>query len=300
MSTLKNKGKRPIVHDSHDPPIKKRSTSSSTPKLTTRISSKSQEQENATETDVKVPDTSSKKLCDNHLVKRRTSVSSSCKTERHQSSNSKNDGPSFVCEICVEHKTANDSFSIQGCSHAYCTRCMSKYVASKLQENIIYIRCPLADCKGSLEPEYCHKILPQDVFDRWNKALCEDVIPGAQKFYCPFKSCSALMITDGEVIMESECPHCYRLFCAQCKVPWHAGISCAEFKKLNKNESSSEDMMLIKLAEKKKWKRCPHCRYYVSKKDGCNNMKCRCGHSFCYNCGTLSSTTSHLCAKCMH
>ncbi|KAJ0089553.1 hypothetical protein Patl1_13686 [Pistacia atlantica] len=241
MSTLKNKGKRPIVHDSHDPPIKKRSTSSGTPKLTTRISSsKSQEQENATETDVKEIWT-----WDMHpqITCKLVEVLCHLKYEFQKG---------YVTIIWLKEERPFQvlarlkDISPQTPKMMALLLCMSKYVASKLQENIIYIRCPLADCKGLLEPEYCHKILPQDVFDRWNKALCEDVIPGAQKFYCPFKSCSALMISDGEVIMESECPHCYRLFCAQCKVPWHAGISCAEFKKLNKNESSSEDMMLMK------------------------------------------------------
>ncbi|GAY37579.1 hypothetical protein CUMW_030130 [Citrus unshiu] len=48
-----------------------------------------------------------------------------------------------------------------------------------------------------------------------------------------------------------------------CKVPWHAGMRCEKFRKLNKNEKNSEDMELIKLAEEKKWKRCPHCNYSV-------------------------------------
>lgn len=46
-----------------------------------------------------------------------------------------------------------------------------------------------------------------------------------------------MLIADGEeVIWESECPTCRRLFCAQCQVPWHSGINCIEFQKLNKDE----------------------------------------------------------------
>ncbi|XP_024040867.1 E3 ubiquitin-protein ligase RSL1-like [Citrus sinensis] len=134
-----------------------------------------------------------------------------------------------------------------------------KYVASKLQESITTIGCPVAGCQGLLEPDYCRNILPQQVFDRWGNALCEAVIREDQKFYCPFKDCSALLIVDNrgsrKAIKESACPHCNRMFCAQCKVPWHIGIQCAQFqKKLNVNERN--DNKLMKLAEKKKWKRC--------------------------------------------
>ncbi|KAM7280166.1 hypothetical protein ACFE04_007300 [Oxalis oulophora] len=38
---------------------------------------------------------------------------------------------------------------------------------------------------------------------------------------------AATIIDEGRnVIKESECPYCRRLFCAQCKVPWHAGVQC--------------------------------------------------------------------------
>ncbi|XP_031267511.1 probable E3 ubiquitin-protein ligase RNF217 isoform X3 [Pistacia vera] len=233
--------------------------------------------------------------------KRRKPFSNPSVTETGQSSNSQNDdGPEFICEICVEPRTANDSFNIKGCSHAYCKDCTAKYVASKLQENITSIPCPVPDCGGSLEPEYCRNILPQDVFDRWGSALCEAVILEAQKFYCPYKDCSALLIDDGgEVISETKCPNCRRKFCAQCKVPWHAGIECREFQELNKDERSGEDIKLMKLALKKKWKRCPYCKYFVEKKSGCMHMKCRCGHAFCYNCGEPYTLTSngHICPK---
>ncbi|KAI9192176.1 hypothetical protein LWI28_019253 [Acer negundo] len=211
-------------------------------------------------------------------------------TETGQSSNSKsnnNDDPPFVCEICFEPKNSNESFKIKGCSHAYCVDCMSN--------------CPESDCRGLLETEYCRNLLPQEVFDRWGNALCEAVILGAQKFYCPFKDCSALLIDGGEAISQSECPNCNRLFCAQCKVAWHFGIVCTEFQKLKNGEREREDIMLMNLAQKQKWKRCPNCGFYVEKKDGCMYMKCRCRTAFCYNCGSVADAmnrTFHYCSKC--
>ncbi|XVF88959.1 hypothetical protein PTKIN_Ptkin19aG0093300 [Pterospermum kingtungense] len=222
-------------------------------------------------------------------------------TEPGESSSSPqaNLDPSFFCEICVEPKQANESFNIKGCSHAYCTDCMIKYVASKLQDNITAIRCPVGNCEGSLEPEYCRSILPREVFDRWGDALCEAMVLASERFYCPFKDCSMLLINDGgQVVKESECPNCWRLFCAQCKVPWHAGIECGDFQKLHKNEREREDIMLMNLAKQKKWGRCPKCRFVVEKIMGCKYILCRCGTAFCYDCGTTRVDGLHYCHNC--
>ncbi|PKI76031.1 probable E3 ubiquitin-protein ligase RNF217 [Punica granatum] len=221
-------------------------------------------------------------------------------TERGESSSSKARPPPFMCEICAESKDGDDLFHVQGCTHSYCKECISRYVASKLQESITSIKCPEVVCSGRLEPEHCRSILPQEVFDRWGSSLCEALILGSEKFYSPFKDCSVMLINDGsQVVKESECPYCYRMFCAQCRVPWHDGIKCEEFQKLNKNEREREDIMLTQLAKKKKWTRCPKCHFYVEKVAGCLFVWCRCGVEFCYKCGT-QSRTSHYCANCRH
>ncbi|KAF1864479.1 hypothetical protein Lal_00021902 [Lupinus albus] len=206
-----------------------------------------------------------------------------------ESSNSNNTITPFLCHICTETKTLNDAFRVHNCSHSYCTDCVVMYVESKLQENVVKIRCPEPECElGLLELYGCRGILPKEVFDRWGDALCESMILENEKFYCPFKDCSALMVNDGgELVKESECRNCRRRFCAQCRVSWHDGIDCDEFQKLNKDEREKEDILLMQLANNNKWRRCSKCRIFVEKVDGCMYIKCRCGHAFCYNCGAI-------------
>ncbi|KAF5732903.1 E3 ubiquitin-protein ligase [Tripterygium wilfordii] len=227
--------------------------------------------------------------------KRRKPFFNPSESETGQSSNSQK--LEFLCDICVEPKTTQDWFRIKGCSHAYCRDCVIKYVAYKLQDNITGIGCPVPECGGLLEPEYCRSILPKEVFDRWGNALCEAVILGSQKFYCPYKDCSALMIDDGkEIIRESKCLNCRRKICAHCKVIWHVGIECEEFQKLHKDERDREDLMLMKLAKNRRWKRCPACKFFVARNKGCSHMNCRCGTGFCYKCGDVW-TWDHYCKK---
>ncbi|KAF0911430.1 hypothetical protein E2562_008305 [Oryza meyeriana var. granulata] len=219
---------------------------------------------------------------------------------------SEEDGPSestknqrrrspFKCIICMEKFEASEQFLVSFCAHAFCNGCIGGYVAAKVSENVAVIGCPDPECKeGFVEMDTCRDIIPPELFDRWSVSLCELAL-GEKKYYCPFKDCSALLINDNdgaEKIMETECPHCHRMFCARCRVPWHDGIKCKDY------ENGEGDLMFKELAGKKKWQRCPQCRIYVEKSQGCMFMTCRCGFCFCYVCASPMSKELHYCKKC--
>ncbi|XP_059640287.1 E3 ubiquitin-protein ligase RSL1-like [Cornus florida] len=197
------------------------------------------------------------------------------------------------CEICVEKKGTDDMFRNQTCHHSFCSDCISKHVATKIQENMRVVMCPGLDCQGVVELDACRPMIVREVLERWDEMVCESMISASERFYCPFRDCSAMMVNDsvGEVIRESVCPACRRLFCAQCYVPWHPGIECEEFQRLNEDERGKEDLMVRELAKEKKWMRCPECKFYVEKTEGCLHMTCRCGFQFCYACGATYTET---------
>lgn len=205
--------------------------------------------------------------------------------------------PESFCGICMDTKAQSEMFSnARVCSHLYCLDCIRTHVSVKIKENITKVKCPDPKCKGEIGPELCRSIVPKEVLERWEDALCESLILGTQKFYCPFKDCSAMLVDDGgESVTSSECPNCNRLFCAQCKVAWHSGMDCKEFKSLGKDENNPEDIMLMKLAKNKQWRRCPSCKFFVEKRNGCNHIACRCGHHFCYRCGKKDRYGTHAC-----
>nr|GLL35073.1 E3 ubiquitin-protein ligase RNF144A-like [Ipomoea trifida] len=179
--------------------------------------------------------------------------------------------------------------------------CFATSGVTSVQENCVSsggVKCPDVSCKGIIEPRHCGSInIRKEVLDRLEIAVCESSILASQKFYCPYKDCSAMMVDDGsEMITASECPNCRRLFCAQCKVAWHAEKDCREFQSLDIEDERGreEDEMLMELAEKKQWRRCPRCSFYVERRDGCLHISCRCGKEFCYRCGATYSPL-HVC-----
>ncbi|KAL9672019.1 hypothetical protein QQ045_009593 [Rhodiola kirilowii] len=201
-----------------------------------------------------------------------------------------------VCLICMDPQQPENLFpNDKICSHKFCNHCIATYLATKVQDNIALVNCPQFGCQGTLDPQTCRPILPQPVYERWENALCESMILGSQKVYCPYKDCSAMLVDDGEEeVMASECPHCHRLFCAKCKVSWHSGIGCAEFQ-ASRNDRGREDLMAIELAKNNNWRRCPKCCFYVEKIDGCKHITCRCKYEFCYGCGSKYTGATCLC-----
>lgn len=142
------------------------------------------------------------------------------------------------------------------------------------------ITCPASDCTAVLDSHTLREVLAADVVSVWDDVLCESLIDPKMKYYCPYKDCSGLMVResvdDDQLIREAECPFCHRLFCAKCNVAWHSGIGCAEREKLKVDERDrNSELKLHDLAKERKWQRCPNCKIYVDKKEGCLHMTCR-------------------------
>ncbi|KAF7014260.1 unnamed protein product [Triticum aestivum] len=210
-------------------------------------------------------------------------------------------GEPFECAICMETVPGALKFSVSPCGHPFCRSCVARYVAAKLDDKVAGVACPHPGCEaGAVEPSSCRGVIPPDLLDRWGFLLCELAV-GAKRVYCPYQDCSALLLADAdtkEAIAEAECPHCHQLFCARCGVPWHDGLGCEEFQKLGQDERGRNELLLRRLVGRKGWQRCPKCRMFVEKSEGCNYMKCRCGNSFCYRCASKLSAENHYCKKC--
>ncbi|GMP80630.1 hypothetical protein CsSME_00035653 [Camellia sinensis var. sinensis] len=217
-------------------------------------------------------------------------ISNNAMSPAIQTSPTSNAEPSqFSCGICFEEIESWRKFRNQTCSHSFCYDCTSKHITAKIQDNVKIILCPEVDCRAPLDFNTCRQIIPNDILVKWDESLCKSLIPESQTVYCPFMDCLAMLVNDsGEVIKKIECPACWRSICARCGVPWHLEFTCEEFERLNakKKKGKDDDGLVKELAKKKSWRKCPNCKIYVEKTEGCLHITCRCGYEFCYRCGS--------------
>ncbi|XP_051126535.1 E3 ubiquitin-protein ligase RSL1-like [Andrographis paniculata] len=194
------------------------------------------------------------------------------------------------CEICLDNKENWQMYASDECSHSFCYGCTSRHIAAKIEENSKTIPCPAFHCKASLNSADCRLMIPDDILVQWDEHLCMSLIPESQKLYCPFIDCSTMLVNDGggEIVREIKCPVCKRRFCGECCVPWHPEFTCKEVRKAQSKRGGGRDgeRIVRKLARKKKWQRCPKCKMYVEKGEGCVHITCRCRYEFCYRCGS--------------
>lgn len=202
------------------------------------------------------------------------------------------------CEICLEDKARWQMFENDNCSHSFCYDCTSSHIVTKIEDKAKEIPCPALNCKVSLNFDSCRLIIPDKALVQWDEFLCLSLIPNSQKLYCPFRDCSALLVNDsGEIVREIECLECKRSFCAECRVSWHSEFTCEEFQKVYSKKKGREDKIVKMLAKKKNWRKCPKCKMYVEKSEGCVHITCRCKYQFCYRCGSKWSENHGICKR---
>lgn len=202
------------------------------------------------------------------------------------------------CGICLENKENWMMFANDPCRHSFCYECTASHIVTKIQDKVKDIACPAPGCNDVLDFDACRQMIPDDALVQWDESLCMSLIPESQKLYCPFRDCSALLVNDfGDVIEKISCLVCSRWFCAQCHVPWHTDFTCKEFQKLYAKKGGKVDKILKELAKKKSWQKCPKCKMYVEKTEGCVHITCRCKYEFCYRCGAKWSDSHGSCRR---
>ena len=178
------------------------------------------------------------------------------------------------------------------CNHRYCISCMAKYVEKIMGTYGSLPPCPQLWCSSQLSIDDCKKFLSPNLLEKFSKRLEEAQIPESDKVYCPYSNCSALMtlstLARGPQDPESssstnpsfsvtatKCQKCNRLFCIECRVPWHNDMTCDDYA----SQLSGADAELNLLEAKNQWQRCPNCKRVIELSEGCIRITCRYGNS---------------------
>jgi hypothetical protein len=73
------------------------------------------------------------------------------------------------------------------------------------------------------------------------------------------------------------CENCGAKSCYFHKVAWHENQTCEQYDKREKPIDSATEIYLSE-----KTKRCPSCKMYIQRVEGCSHMTCRCSYEFCW------------------
>lgn len=196
------------------------------------------------------------------------------------------------CKICFEDTKLCQMFTVDGCLHRYCFSCMKQHIEVKFLAGS-EAKCPHEGCESILSIESCNKLLPPEVIEIIIQRFKESSIPVSEKVYCPRPRCSALM-SKTEVLEYTknmhgnakqsgarECMKCHRLFCINCKISWHDGMTCKDYQN-SSYKNQTEDAKLKSLAREKLWRPCARCSHLVELAEGCYHIICRSVSFFCF------------------
>jgi len=213
----------------------------------------------------------------------------------------------FTCRICIEEKPLNEFVKWVrpirdqvatvrevpfGClAHLarnpqnksidpVCKTCIGRSFSAKL--DMLDVRqvsrgCLVLGCDTNWEQQFITRFLDSEALEKFNVAMFKawktDVQPPLVT--CVSPTCNAIGLPDvfSPGYPQVSCYTCATRYCAQCEVPWHKDLSCAEYsaKAVNENVTESEQEIL-NLMQRKDGRRCPSCQLVITKNGGCSSM----------------------------
>ncbi|KAG8512404.1 E3 ubiquitin-protein ligase RNF144A [Galemys pyrenaicus] len=106
--------------------------------------------------------------------------------------------------------------------------------------------------------------------------------------WCPASACQAvcqLQELGPQTPQLVQCKACDTEFCSACKASWHPGQGCPETMPITFLPGESSSAFTLEEDDDAPIKRCPQCRVYIERDEGCAQMMCKsCKHAFCWYC----------------
>lgn len=179
----------------------------------------------------------------------------------------------YFCPPSASDEASNSNTS--DASHGYCGDCLVQGIR--------------VATKGHQPFRCCGKIFDTNKYpcaslSAEEKQAYEDIVEELttpRPLYCYHFRCSSFIkpaLINGDV---GTCPKCYAETCKHCRLASHPHQLCT------KDENVA---MLLAMAKRRGWKRCPVCGSMVELTEGCHIIKCKCAWSFCYRCGANNQT----------
>ena len=184
------------------------------------------------------------------------------------------------CGICGEEIEYSDRKKVmQPCKHYFCIDCWYEYLKEKINNaNVFKINCMMHECAFSLSEHFVKSIIAQNtnLLQKYDKFLTRKKLMESNKKikFCPFPDCDGYAEKKNrkETIVICNFGH---EFCFNCGNKPHPNKKCSEI--IDKDFERWKSSRTVK--------RCPHCKFWTEKNEGCNHMTCiQCKFQWCWLC----------------
>ncbi|KAI0103901.1 hypothetical protein GGR51DRAFT_561278 [Nemania sp. FL0031] len=195
------------------------------------------------------------------------------------------------------------------CHHKFnvCRKCIGAHISADIRNRgvgaVNNIECPSGGCRHRFTFDEIRRFASPIAFDAYDKHCLNYALQAMPDFmWCTGYRCKSGGFYDNspgstacpDKLHRVVCRDCNAAMCTQCKTPWHAGRTCAEFQELLQKGDPRNERWIATNA-----KRCPNpnCRVPTVKDVGCNHMICAyCRHAWCWGCGAPwnSDGSSHI------
>jgi hypothetical protein len=182
------------------------------------------------------------------------------------------------CGVCMETIESKDIPKIKlPCKHYFCIDCWKEYLKEKINNaNVYKLTCMQSKCNYILEEKFIKAILDQDVDlqQKYDKFLNRKKLMDSNKKikFCPFPDCDGYAEKKFKKYVKCNNGH---EFCFECGAAPHGLKACSKIIDEGFEEWKSHTLV----------KRCPNCKFWTEKNEGCNHMTCsQCRFQWCWVC----------------
>lgn len=204
--------------------------------------------------------------------------------------NAQEDVSCCVCLCQLEGPSLSSSYQFI-CGHHYCLECIMLKAQADLNSlgPRVVNECKCAACSCPMLLSFWLQT-NDAAFGRYIDYLIlyfSNHYKNQRMLKCPADACTNVFILTDSDSLECHC-RCGREFCAACLRSPHAPLTCKEAEAWHSLDSR-QSVVASMIHLMKNYKRCPKCKAFIEKNEGCNHMTCRttaggCGHEFCWVC----------------
>ncbi|KAJ8726491.1 hypothetical protein PYW07_001189 [Mythimna separata] len=186
----------------------------------------------------------------------------------------------FECGVCMEEYPPGQGVVLRECVHIFCKDCLSDVVRHCEEPDV---PCPAMGCRGMLQEREIRGLVPAQDYERWlARGLAAAESGTRNAFHCRTRDCKGWALCEPGV-QRFPCPVCRCINCVPCQAI-HDGHTCEQHRAKLKQEAGSSAnasetddgtrTLLNSLISKGEALECPECSAIITKKWGCDWVKC--------------------------